>query len=119
MPREDEHKIKAERNEQFAESLPSDPIAENWAVVATFYSALHYVEVYFAKYNIEADSHGDRFDQIKADIKLRTAFNSYHYLYDLGRVARYRCKGLPDKPYAVAKPHLATVKRQVDHALKS
>src|SRR5665213_19522 len=99
MPREDEHKTKAERNEQFAESLPPDPVGESWAVIATFYSALHYMEVYFAKYNLTTDSHGTRFDQIKADVKLRNAFNSYHYLYDLSRIARYKCKGLPDKAY--------------------
>ena len=119
MPREDEHRTKAQRNEDFAASLNlRDPTCENWAVVAAFYSALHYVESYLGKYRVRAGKHELRFHEILEDPRLKPAYTSYKYLYELSRTARYYCKGLPDQPYSKeAKPHLAVVKRQVEHAL--
>src|ERR1022692_605078 len=109
MPREDQHRDRAERNEEFAESLDSShPIQENWAVVAAFYAALHYVQAYFSKYSVEAATHDQRFEQIKKDVKLRNAFIPYKYLYTLSRTARYQCTGLPSAAYSKeAKPRLA------------
>jgi hypothetical protein len=119
MPREDEHAVKASRNEQFAESLdPKDPVHENWAVIAAFYSALHYVESYFARFGVKCSGHQERFQQFKDDGNIKKAYSSYHYLYTLSVTARYYCSGLPADPYQVAKPHLAAVKQQVEHALK-
>ena len=120
MPREDQHQQRAERNEEFAESLDStQAVQENWAVVAAFYSALHYVQTYFAKYSVEAATHDQRFDQIKRDKKLQAALTSYKYLYTLSRTARYHCSGLPAEAYTKhAKPQLQAVKRQIAHALK-
>jgi hypothetical protein len=118
MPREDEHHLKATRNEAFAESLDlSDPVKENWAVVATFYAALHYVEAYFARYNVTCGKHDERFRQFMGDDRIKHAFSSYKYLYDLSLTARYYCSGLPDKPYTMARPRLAAVKKQIEHAL--
>jgi hypothetical protein len=92
MPREDQHRTRSERNEQFANSLDvADPIAENWAVVAAFYSALHYVEAYFTKQGGGCREHKERNERFKADIKLRYAYANYSYLYTLSRTARYEC----------------------------
>lgn len=118
MPREDEHRQKAHNNELFAESLNvADPTCENWAVIAVFYSALHYVESYFSRYSVQGGKHEIRFTEILRDERLKPAYTSYKYLYELSRTARYYCKGLPPRPYPDAKVHLAHVKRQVDYAL--
>jgi ABC-type anion transport system duplicated permease subunit len=121
MPREDQHRDRAERNEKFAESLDqSQPIHENWAVVAAFYAALHYVQAYFSRYSVEAATHDERFEQIKRDAKLRNVFIQYKYLYTLSRTARYQCSGLPAAAYSKeAKPNLNAVKTQIEHALKN
>ena len=121
MPREDQHQQKAERNEEFAASLDTaNPTHENWAVVASFYAALHYVQTYFARKGIEAASHDERFEQIKRDVKLRHALVCYKYLNTLSRTARYYCTGLPASAYTKeAKPNLAAVKTQVQHALRN
>ena len=120
MPREDEHATRSKRNEEFAESLDlTDPIRENWAVVAAFYSALHYVEAFFVKHGTPCHRHEDRNEQFKGDKRIRASYANYQYLYTLSRTARYQCVGLPDKAYSKdAKAHLAAVKRQIDHARK-
>jgi hypothetical protein len=119
MLRDDQHRTKAERNEQFAESLDkSDPIRENWAVVAAFYSALHYVEQFFVKHGKPCANHEERNDQFKGDARIKRAYPSYKYLSDLSHDARYRCGPLPDRVFeTLAKPRLIDVKKQIDHAL--
>lgn len=122
MSREDQHRDRATKNEAFAESLDcSKPIEENWAVVSAFYSALHYVQSYFAKYSVEAATHDERFEQIKRDDRLRPALANYKYLYTLSMTARYHCHiAMPDKAYTKeAKPNLKAVKSQVDHAIEA
>jgi hypothetical protein len=121
MPRDDQHRTKAERNEKFAESLDSkDAVQESWAVVAAFYSALHYAEQFFIVVDGYAcGDHPERNERFKADIRIRMAYDSYKYLYSLSRTARYRVDPLPASAYEkLAKPHLAAVKRQIDFALK-
>jgi hypothetical protein len=118
MPRDDQHRAKAELNEAFAGGLTiADPTSEIWAVVATFYSALHYVETYLATHNIHPQSHGARFTAIKKDVSLRDAYPHYKFLYELSLTARYCCIGLPDKSYSKARPHLEKVKSEVEHAI--
>ena len=121
MRHEGKHRVKAERNAQFADSQDlTDPIRESWAVVASFYSALHYVEEFFAKYGNPCRSHTDRNTQFKADIRIRTAYASYEYLYSISRTARYKCEPLPEKVYQkYAKPRLLFVKQQIDHAMNA
>jgi len=120
MAREDQHRQRAQRNEQFAESLDcTQAIHENWAIVATFYSALHYVEAYFSRYSVQARNHDERFEQIKCDSKLLPMLSSYKYLYVLSRTARYHCEGIKDQAYSKeAKPRLDAIKKQISHALK-
>lgn len=119
MQREDDHRLKALRNEEFAASLDrSDPTKENWAVVAIFYSALHYVQAYFSRYNVECPGHKERRKEINDDDRIKTVFESYQYLYVLSQNARYRCVKLPDEAYSKAHPHLEAVKKQIAHAMQ-
>jgi hypothetical protein len=119
MRHEGKHRTKAERNAQFAESQDlTDPIRESWAVVASFYSALHYVEEFFAKYGDPCINHTERNAQFKGDIRIRAAYAHYEYLYFISRTARYKCEPLPEKAYQkYAKPRLLAVKQQIDHAM--
>lgn len=122
MPREDEHTTKAQRNESFAASLNfTDATQEMWAVTAVFYSALHYVQAYFVRGGAGDDckKHAVRFTEIKRDRKLRAISVQYEYLYSLSLLSRYYLKGLPDRPYEVAKANLEAVKKQVAHAMSN
>jgi hypothetical protein len=119
MPPEATHWQKAERNEGFAAGLGrTDPTDQCWAVVAAFYSALHYVETYFARYNVQCGKHEIREKEIKRDAKLNPCFTSYKFLSTLSQTARYKTAGLPSDPYAAAAPHLTAVKHQIKKALE-
>src|ERR1700690_2097639 len=94
------HRTKAERNEKFADQLDkADPIRESWAVVAAFYSALHYVDQFLTQHGTPCNNHKDRNDQFKLDKRIKTAYPSYSYLGSLSHQARYKCDALPDKAY--------------------
>jgi hypothetical protein len=79
------------------------------------------VEAYFTSGGgVGCNGHPERNERFKADQKIRYAYASYKFLYTLSRTARYQCAGLPQNAYEkVAKPHLAAVKKQVEHALAS
>ena|ERR1700732_1464211 len=119
MPPDDQHRTKAERNEQFADSLDkTDPIRENWAVVAAFYAALHYVEQFFVKYGTPCFSHDERNNQFKGDKRILNAYKPYSYLSHLSHQARYKLEPLPIEAYnKYAKPRLLAVKQQIDEAM--
>lgn len=119
MASEGDHTLKAKQNELFADSLDkSDPICESWAVVAAFYSALHYLESYFARYSVNCGNHDGREKEIKRDIRIRPALAPYKFLYAQGRTARYHCVGLKPQTYVNdIKPRLTELKRQIEHAL--
>ncbi|HEY1218782.1 MAG: hypothetical protein ABSE42_06635 [Bryobacteraceae bacterium] len=121
MPREDQHRAKAERNEQFADQLDlSDVVQENWAVVAAFYAALHYTEQFFvAADGTSCYGHEERNNRFKSDFRIRAAYPSFEFLYSLSKKARYHCDPLPLSVYQKqAKPRLAAVKRQMDFAIQ-
>jgi hypothetical protein len=120
MPRDDQHHQKARQNEQFATTINrSTVVAEEWAIIITFYSALHYVQRYFAKCGAgDCDNHQKREEEIKRDDKLRPILPQYKFLYKLGHMSRYKCFALPsNKPYEQAQSALAVIKAQVDKAL--
>ena len=121
MSRDAQHRTRAERNEQFAEELDkSDPLKENWAVVAAFYSALHYIEQFFVKFGTPCSDHTDRDEKLKGDARIRPAYENYKYLYSLGHTARYKpAVSLPEQVYQKhVRPCLLAIKKQVDHAIQ-
>lgn len=120
MQPEEQHRIKADRNQFFADSLDkSDETRESWAVTAAFYSALHYVEQFFVKYGSPCANHEQRNEQFKGDVRINKAYTNYHFLSDLSHDARYKCKSLPKQAFEkLAKPQLDAVKKQIDHALE-
>jgi hypothetical protein len=119
MPRDDQHHQKARQNEQFANSINrSTTVAEEWAVVITFYSALHCVQAYFARFGAsDCDNHKKRETEIARDDKLKPILPQYLFLYKLGHLSRYKCFALPANAYDKAQYALSVIKAQVDKAL--
>ncbi len=90
MPAKDVHLLKAEGNEAFALSLPLDSQPRiDWALVALFCSAMHYVEAYFAIRNTHVRSHTARDNAIGRDPNLKEIFAEYQDLKFYGYNARY------------------------------
>jgi hypothetical protein len=116
MPPDTRHTQKAIRNEQFASELDTaNPVKESWAVIAVFYSALHYVQSVLQTSGVDdAFNHKRRAEEIARDPILKYIAGPYDWLQKLSELARYKCKPLPGKAYTDAKARLEAVKKQVE-----
>jgi len=93
-----EHLEKARRNQEilfnhllnFVEKCPE------WVTVVAFYSALHFVDAYFAKLNLHFQHHQERNSEISESLK--EIFGAYYRLYDLSVNSRYG--SMKDNPTA-------------------
>jgi hypothetical protein len=107
----DQHKQRAEHNEFLRDEL--DNPFWDWAVSATFYAAVHYVEAYLAKCNppVHSRNHDYRDSHILRDAKIRIIYDDYKLLKTESHDARY----LPHIPFGQAdvqrvQAYLTTVK---------
>lgn len=84
---------KYKHNEALVEYLNATKDFPDWMVIATFYSALHYMNLFLCtQYNIDSDhinSHSSRNSIIKNKCS-RKISDKYNILYDLSRTARYQ-----------------------------
>jgi hypothetical protein len=126
-PRTQEHLARARRNREVADALIGadarrviDPPALEWATVAAFYSAVHYVNAYlWEKLRHEPRNHDERTNMVARASDLRTVFRSYSRLQDRAYRARY-ARTFSISPGDVAEAvqtHLRAVERAVLTAL--
>jgi hypothetical protein len=95
--RTSEHLAKADHHRQVAQALVgplasqiSDSPPLDWAVVAAFYAAVHYVNVYlWETRQYDPGTHPNRGAAVQAEPVLRPAAQAYRRLQDLGFQARY------------------------------
>lgn len=93
MSSESKHIERAENNESFYNqfNLATTPFID-WAITALFYSALHYIDAYLAKYpagGIHPASHGKREKFLACDNFTQNIYPSYRELRDRSEDARY------------------------------
>ncbi len=120
MPSKEAHKLTAERNAEFAGSIPE--LSEThclWAVTIYFYSAVHYIEAFFAVKGLHSPDHSTRRREIKADPILRAIWTQYSFLEDASRLARYECKTPPLALTRDVKSRLDYIRAFSDLNLKS
>lgn len=95
MPRLQEHLDKAKHNENYYQSfnLDNTPYLD-WVVNGIFYSAVHYVDAYFATIRFHPRDHQRRIDRILQDNNLGRNFyiNYYRPLDQHSRSGRYNMK---------------------------
>ncbi|MGH9727835.1 MAG: hypothetical protein ACRD4V_04500 [Candidatus Acidiferrales bacterium] len=114
MPQKQEHLRKADDNEKLALRLDlSISSAPNWAIVMTFYSALHYVEAYFADSSKHYRLHRVRDSMIQRDPKIRRIFRSYRRLSDCSEQARYEAYFFDEGQFANIRKNLDDIKAVV------
>lgn len=86
------HLERAKENEAFAASLrEDDPTHFNWAVVVSFYAALHYAQAYLVQEKKACDKHPQRFQVLKTMQSFRRCYAAYQWLYTASEEARYHC----------------------------
>jgi len=105
MPTINQHKNKALMNEQLGEKLIlEDRKFSQWAIVAYFYSALHWVDAYIAKeLNLHPQDHHTRTSCINRISELRTLYAAYRHLQSDSRTVRYDAKSFPSKEISAIK----------------
>ena len=124
QPRTQAHLAKAEAYRAVAQSLAQNPPAQppvgDWAVVAAFYAALHYVNAFLFETTGEAPEMHPRRRQAMDRTQIARAKREYWALEDRAWQVRYTpdyVLGATDLATAVQKD-LETVRRVVRAALK-
>ena len=105
----------AGRHEQEVNPILASGVSD-WAAVATFYSAMHFIEAYFKDRGIpEFKNHGARNRFVALDSNLRPVAGAYQRLYDTSWACRYR--GLTPKASFVSSTlvghDLPAIKQQI------
>lgn len=116
MSSQAEHVAKAEHNESFLDEI-GNPFFD-WVVTGSFYTALHYVDAYFAKSNVHPINHSDRNPKVATDPVLTAIWSQYRALYDDSIDARYEAH-IPIGPgdAQIASRNLAAVKGFIEPLL--
>ena len=91
MPTKGEHLAKADNNRKFADGLSvTSSTSVGWAITALFYSALHYIEAYNAKFNAHFHTHDTLNRDIERNPVLSPIWADYRDLSEFSWNARYR-----------------------------
>jgi hypothetical protein len=113
MPTRNDHIGQARHTEQFFSSFDIDktPFLD-WVVNGIFYSALHYLDSYFANKQKHPGDHRGRIDLIKADRDLgRPFYRLYRPLKDDSEEGRYNMRTFtPDEIRLHMMPLLNNIK---------
>jgi hypothetical protein len=115
MPSKVEHIDRAKLNEKFADlvtQMNRDHI--HWAVVALFYSALHWVDAFLAIGSVHPEKHFERQEYLSRDPNLHCIIKPYRQLEDDSREARYELASYNDN-YVT---HLRGLLRQIRNVLE-
>jgi hypothetical protein len=112
-----EHLDKARENERFAGTIDTTTLcALEWAVIANFYAALHYVQAYFAARKISFKLHTNRATAIARDEKLKTIYPDYRAMQDASEAARYEVNTIRREDLAHVEVSLGLVKASIQEA---
>jgi hypothetical protein len=85
-----DHLQLAERNRDIARKLIDDPTTVEWAAIAMFYSAVHYVNAYlWERYHKAPRDHGERTWGVHQDAGINACLSNYDLLKDVAYHARY------------------------------
>lgn len=90
MPTTAEHWLQGEHNEAFYQYIDKNAYSD-WAATALFYSALHYIDAFLARFEIDPGGHDDRDTEVANRKELRPLAKQYFRLKNRSRNARYCC----------------------------
>ena len=91
MPNRIAHLKKAQHNENFYLSFDVEKTPyKDWVVVGVFYTALHFIDSYFALNNKHPFAHGMRDDWVRNDWRLSKIWLDYRDLKEYRQKASYK-----------------------------
>lgn len=114
MPDKAQHINQAQHNEAFYQTIDRT-VYNDWAVTATFYAALHYVDAFLAQTaGIHPGAHDVRDPRVQRVAQLRPLWNYYHRLKNRSRNARYNVIRFTDDEVRRAyNDNLGAIKRHL------
>jgi len=90
LTKADHHRAVAQALIGSAGSQVSQPPPIDWALVAAFYAAVHYVNAYlWERYHKAPGDHSERTWGVQQDSGINACLTSYDFLKDAGYKARY------------------------------
>lgn len=112
-----EHKEGGKRSEEVADIISSQYNEyDEWIIITTFYSALHYVECELMRTGLSTSSHDRRQQHIeKCPTMDQSIYRRYRYLHDISEEARYNCKRFPPNEVEQAYSILIEIKHKLDY----
>lgn len=118
MPSKNQHIKMAGLNEQFGEEVLSlEKRFNSWAVVAFFYSALHWVDAYLATLGYHPPRHVERNDRLRRESILRKIRSDYRHLKTDSVDARYNIRSFRDSEIQLVRGYLETIKAHIQGKL--
>ncbi len=111
MPSTKEHRDKAAHNE-FLVSTLDNPFWD-WAIIGTFYAALHHIEAYLATKGIHGPTHPIRDSHIQRDANLKAIYVDYRELENESRDARYDVIEFKQADVRRLQGNLETIKKVI------
>ncbi len=114
MPGQAQHLVAARTNTEFAKQLMEQGDHLDWAVVAVFYSALHWVDSFLARQQIHPLNHEDR-DRYVRRTQLRQIYNEYRRLRLSADESRYSLKPVTGEQVSrLIEADLAAIRDRVE-----
>jgi hypothetical protein len=115
LPIKQVHLQKATENESLASKLDlTIPSAPNWAIIMTFYAAVHYVGAYFFTQRQSYRLHIDRDSAIQRDSQIGRIWRSYERLKDASEFARYEDTFFTANHYQLMLVNLNSIKNVIN-----
>lgn len=119
MPSRDVHLTRAEQNEQFARTLNlDDSFYTDWAIAILFYSALHYIDAYFALTHVHPRDHDKRDAAIEKNGTLTEIYRDYRRLKDVSEDARYDAAGFDRSKFMEMDTRFTRIKQLVQARIR-
>jgi len=111
MSTENEHRIQAEHNQSFLDTIHVDEYPD-WAATVIFYTAVHLAQMMFGKLDGQGGTHFKRNGVLRNQYP--DVWKHYQPLYAYSRLARYRCMKVAPEHFPYLKRRFEKLKRAVN-----
>lgn len=112
------HLVKAQENESLGSTFPDTVCGREWAIILSFYAAVHYVEAYFGMTGRSTTLHTNRLREIRGDAKIAKIADDYEDLQNLSEDARYEIKNMTSVHLTKAREKLEEIKKVIKPLVK-
>jgi hypothetical protein len=114
MATAEDHKLQAEHNRRFLETIDREGFPD-WAATVIFYTALHLVQMLFRTKGDVGGSHYRRNATLRR--QYLSVWREYQPLYTFSRLSRYQCMEMKSEYVPYLERRLDRVERAIERLL--